>query len=92
MKLSRPQIEQLVTRVFTELQNQGVATFKVPIEKILSRGVEIIEKEYQRERDLEREVHKKLDELEAENPGGFERHKMFHLLKKRMATERKVIL
>ncbi len=92
MKLSRPQIEQLVRRVFTELQGSGVATLKAPIEKILARGVELIEAEYRKERELEREVHRVLDDLEKQESEGFDRHKMFLMLKRRMAQERKLVL
>lgn len=92
MKLSRVQIERMVRKVITELRVQGVASYKVTEDKILACGVEAIEKELGKERDLDREVHKMLDDLERQNPGGFERHKMFILLKNRLAKDRKVVL
>ena len=85
-------MDRLVRRVFDELKKQNIVTFKEPEEKVFKRAVEIVAEDYQREAELEKDVHKMLDDLEKKNPGEFQRYKMFPLLKKRLAQERGVIL
>ena len=58
----------------------------------MARGLEILKEEVQKEVELDKEVHRKLDELEKTNPGEFQRHKMFQLMKAKLAKEKKVIL
>ena len=55
-------------------------------------AVDLIKAELQKERDLDGAVNEMLDDLERSNPGEFQRFKMFPLLKKKMAKEKKVIL
>ena len=65
---------------------------KVSEEAVLKRAVAVIEADFAREVEFEREVSQALDELERKNPGQFERYKMLPLLKKRMAEEKGIIL
>ena len=67
-------------------------TIKAPEDKVFRRAVEFIEKEYEAEALLEREVHKMLDDLERQNPNQFQRGKMFQMLKKRLAQEKGIVL
>jgi hypothetical protein len=45
-----------------------------------------------KESDLDHEVNRMMDELERQNPGEFQRYKMFPMLKKRLAKEKGIIL
>jgi hypothetical protein len=92
MKLTDKQIKRLVATVFQELKSQNIITFKDNEEKILQRGIDIIKGDFAREARLDQEVNKMMDDLERQNPGGFERYKMFPLLKKRLAKEKGIIL
>lgn len=92
MKLTPTQLQHIVERVFKHWKMKNIATFKEDEKKVLQRGIEILKEELQKETDLDREVTKKLDELEKTNPGEFQRHKMFHLMKSKLAKERKVVL
>jgi hypothetical protein len=92
MKLSPVQVERLVRKVLDELKRQNIATFKAPEDKVLKRGMSLVQADLVRESDLEREVNRMLDDLERKNPGEFERYKMYPLLKKRLAKEKGVIL
>lgn len=85
-------LQRLVQYVFRELKSTQTVTFKEKEEKVLQRAVEILRKEMQKESDLDAEVNRMMDELERQNPGEFQRFKMFPLLKKRLAKERKIIL
>ena len=52
----------------------------------------IIKADYNRERELDQEVNKMMDDLERKNPGEFQRYIMFPMLKKRLAKEKGIIL
>lgn len=92
MKWTRLQIERCVRRVLGELKSHSVLIPKVPEDKIFTRAVELIQKEFDKERELEKEAHQIVDDLEKKNAGGFERHKMFLMVKKKLAKEKKVVL
>lgn len=92
MKLTTNQLQAIVERVFKLWKQKNIVTFKEDEKKVLSRGIELLKEELQKEIDLDKEVMKKLDELEKSNPGEFQRHKMFSLMKAKLAKERKVVL
>ncbi len=92
MKLTPLHLQAIVERVFKLWKQKNIATFKEDEKKVLSRGIELLKMELQKELDLDKEVIKKLDELEKTNPGEFQRHKMFQLMKIKLAKDRKVIL
>jgi hypothetical protein len=92
MKISDKLIERIVRAVFRELKEQEVVTFKEKEDKVFRRAVDLIANEYQREAQLDAEVHKMMDDLERQNHGEFQRFKMFPLLKKRLAKEKGIIL
>ena len=92
MRLTSVQIERLVRKIFEEMKSQTVIEFKAPEAKVFKRAVELIEGEYAKEAELDREVNKMLDDLERQNPNQFQRGKMFGMLKKRLAKEKGFIL
>lgn len=92
MKLTPNQLQSIVERVFKHWKQKNIVTFKDDEKKVLQRGLELLKAELQKEADLDKEVNKKLDELERTNPGEFQRHKMFQLMKAKLAKEKKVIL
>ena len=92
MKLSERQIQRLVHMVLHELEVGKAITFKAKPHEVAARGTQIIKADYQREAGLDQDVQKMMDDLERQNPGSFERYKMFPLLKKRLAKEKGIIL
>ncbi len=92
MKLTQLQIEVIAQKVLDQWKKQNLITFKVEEKKVLARMIEELKKDLQKEQDLEREVNRMLDELERSNPGEFQRYKMYPILKKKIAKEKKVIL
>lgn len=92
MKLTPLQMQKLVEKIFDQLKKQNIVTFKVDEKKVFDRALEALKGEYQKETELEKEVHKMLDQLERSNPGEFQRFKMFPMLKQKLAKERKIIL
>lgn len=92
MKLTPLQMQKLVEKIFEHWKTQNVIVFKEDEKKVLARAIEAVKQEYQKEADLDHEVNRMLDQLERTNSGEFERYKMYPILKKKLAKERKMIL
>jgi len=92
MKVSEKQMARLVSFVLKEMKAGQVVTFKAKDGVIHERATKALVAELQKEAALDKEVQRMMDELERQNPGGFERYKMFPLLKKRLAKEKGVVL
>lgn len=92
MKLSANQIQRLAKNILEQWKTQNLVSFKVAEDKVLQRMQEAILADYQKEAELERDVNKMLDQLEKSHSGEFQRHKMYPMLKQKLAKERKVIL
>jgi hypothetical protein len=92
MKLQPTQIERLVQNVFDRLKEQELIQFKISEKEVFARAVAHVTADFQREDDLVKEVHQMMDELEKQNPGGFDRRKMFPLLKLRLAKQKGIVL
>lgn len=92
MKLTDKQILRLAQTLLNELKDQNIIKFKEKEDKVTQRAVELIKEDFRKEAELDAEVNKMMDELERQNPGSFQRYKMFPLLKKRLAKEKGVIL
>lgn len=90
--MTQNHIESLVRRVLLELEKNKTISFNKSKEAILSRGKEIIINDFNREAELEKEVMRMLDDIEREQGENFERHRMFKMLKKKVAEERGIIL
>lgn len=92
MKLTDKQVKRLVTLVLAELEAQKIITYKAKPHEVQERAAQLVREDYQREMKLDVEVNKMMDDLERQNPGEFQRYKMFPLLKKRLAKEKGIIL
>ena len=93
MKISETQMKRMATAIMNGLKDQKVIEqFKEKEEAVLQRAIEIIKADFAREADLDREVHKMMDDLERQSSGPFERYKMFPMLKKRLAKEKGIVL
>lgn len=92
MKLTPLQLQALAKKTLEQWKASNVVHLKVDEKVLLERMTAILRNEVQKEADLERDVHAMLDQLERSHSGQFERHKMYPMLKSKMAKERKVIL
>lgn len=92
MRLNSFQIESLGKKIMNELAEKKVLTFRDSKEAALRRAIEIISEDYEVEKELEQEVNKALDKLEAQGTDGFDRHKMFRMMKQKMAEEKRMVL
>ncbi|MFN8845527.1 MAG: DUF507 family protein [Bdellovibrionales bacterium] len=92
MKLTTAQLQSIASKVLEAWKKQNIVVFKDDEKKVLSRMVETIKADYQKELDLDIDVNKMLDQLERTNSGEFQRYKMYPLVRKQLAKERKIIL
>lgn len=92
MRLNQFQIESLSKKILSALEEKRLVTFREGKEKALKKTIETIEADYEEEKQLEIEVNSALDRLERQQSEGFDRHKMFKMMKKKMAEEKGIIL
>lgn len=74
------------------LEEKHLVTFREGKEKALKKTIETIQQDYEEEKQLENDVNLALDRLEKQETEGFDRHKMFKMMKKKMAEEKGIIL
>jgi hypothetical protein len=92
MKISDKLMHRMAQAILRGLKEQKIITFKEKEDVVLARAEAIIRADYQREAELDVEVNRMMDELERQNSEGFQRYKMFPMLKKRLAKEKGIIL
>lgn len=92
MKLTSIQIQRLSEKILNQWKSLNLITFKVDEKIVLQTIKDSIANDYKREADLEREVHALMDQMEKQHGQEFQRGKMFHLLKQKLAKEKKIIL
>ncbi len=92
MKASESQIQRMVHLIFKELKDGNLVQFKAKESDVFQQAVRIIKANFAKEQELDREVHSMMDDLERENPGSFQRYKMFPLLKKKLAEKKEFVL
>ncbi len=71
---------------------QNLITFKVDEKIVLKTIVDVITLNLKKEEQLDQDVKDLMDQMEREHEGQFQRHKMFPMLKQKLAKERKFIL
>ena len=92
MKLTTSQIQRLSEKILTHWKTQNLITFKVDEKVVLKTIIDSITEDYRKEESLDREVMGMIDELQRQHGSEFQRHKMFPILKQKLAKERKIIL
>ncbi len=92
MKLTTSQIQRLSEKIFNQWKSQNLMTLKVDEKVVLSTIVAAIMGELKKEDQLEQDVKALMDQMERQHEGEFQRHKMFPMLKQKLAKERKIIL
>ena len=92
MKISNKQLERLANMILDQMISHEQVKFKTKEEAVRKRAFELLKNDFDREAELDIEVNKMMDDLERQNPGSFQRYKMFPLLKKRLAKEKAVVL
>lgn len=92
MKLHSVQIDRLVHNVIDRLKEKKLIEFKKPEREVIQRAIDLVTADFKKEDELNHEVNRMMDDLEKQNPGGFERRKMFALLKAKLAKQKGIVL
>lgn len=92
MKLKDRSLQLLARGLCQTWSEQGALLFKEDTDKIQALIVATLKANLAEEAALDEEVHRKLEELERNHGGEFDRHKMFPMLKRKMAEEKGFIL
>lgn len=92
MKLTTSQIQRLSEKILNQWKSQNLITFKADEKVVLQTIVNTITGDFQREEQLDRDVNALMDQMEQQHEGQFQRHRMFPMLKQKLAKERKIIL
>lgn len=92
MKMTEKTMRRIAQAILDGLKAQKVVQFKEKEDVVLERAAAIVKSDFIREAELDQEVNRMMDDLERQNPGGFQRYKMFPLLKKRLAKEKGIVL
>lgn len=91
MKLSNHQLEVMINRVFQYWKQKNIATFKVDEKVAFQRAMEVLKNEFETEKKIEDEAKAMVQKLEQQNPD-IEPHKMYLMIKKKLAKDKGVIL
>ena len=91
MKLNSSQIQRLAQKILNNWKKQNHITFKVDEKIVLQTMKDVITADYKAEEELDKEVYALMAEMEKQGQE-FQKGKMFHLLKQKIAKEKKVIL
>jgi hypothetical protein len=93
MRVSEKLMRRMALAIMKSLKEQNaIEQFKEKEEVVLERAFSLIKADFDREAELDREVNRMMDDLERQNPGEFQRFKMFPMLKRRLAKEKGIIL
>jgi hypothetical protein len=92
MKLTTSQIQRLAEKILNHWKSQNLITLKVDEKVVLATMVNAMVGELKKEEQLDNDVKALMDQMETQHEGEFQRHRMFPMLKQKLAKERKVIL
>ncbi|MFN3696928.1 MAG: DUF507 family protein [Pseudobdellovibrio sp.] len=90
-KLTPSQIQRLAEKILNQWKSQNLITLKVDEKVVLQTMKDVIVADLKREEELDKEVYAVMDQMEKTGQE-FQRGKMFHLLRQKMAKEKKIIL
>ncbi len=92
MRLSQNQLLRIARLVVKQVHASPAIESKVDDEVIEKTVIAVLKQNLEEEAQLDREVEAMMGQLERQNPGGFERYKMYPLLKKKLAEQKGFVL
>ncbi|MBC7419599.1 MAG: DUF507 family protein [Bdellovibrio sp.] len=92
MKLNASQIQRLSQKILDQWKSQNLITMRVEEKVVLKTIIDAITDDFRKEEQLDNDVKAMMDQMEREHGSDFQRHKMFPMLKTKLAKERKIIL
>ncbi len=93
MHLKREQITRIAEQVTRNLKEKGSAVYKVGADKIQAKVEEVIQKNIQEELNIETEVKRVMEQYRSQVASdNVDPQKIYTMIKKQVAKERKFIL
>jgi hypothetical protein len=92
VKITDHDVQRLVFRILSTMKEKKLVTFKAEEAKVRQRMIEVFQKNLDDEQKLDLEVKAFLEQHEREMQGDVSYHKMFQLVKKKLAKERGFVL
>lgn len=92
MKIRREDIPRLGSFIVDYLLKRGEIMLKAPPDEVKKAVLGEIERDMEREEELDREVEEFLEVHLKRTPGNVNRRKLFLMVKKKLAKERGIIL
>lgn len=94
MRLKEEIIKKIATRVVARLKEKNVATFRVPDSKLVEKVIAVITADMVNEEKLDEDARKMMDQYrkQMQQTGAMDERKLFLMIKKQLAKERKIIL
>ena len=89
MRLSETQVEKLARSIVKGLTEKGFVEVQEGLVSIIK---DIIFKNFEDEKHIEKEAQNMMEKLGSEMGDTIDRHKMFQMIKKKIASERKFVL
>ncbi|HBF12511.1 MAG TPA: hypothetical protein DDW49_03835 [Deltaproteobacteria bacterium] len=93
MRLKEEIIKKIATRVVARLKEKNVATFRVPDSKLVEKVIAVITADMVGEEKLDEDARKMMDQYRGQmQTGAMDERKLFLMIKKQLAKDRKIIL
>lgn len=93
MRLKKGHIERIAQLIFQGLQKKDLISLKVTNQKIISKIIDVITRDMQAEDRLDQDTRKMMDQYRTQiESGQVDERKIFLMIKKQLAKERKMIL
>ena len=93
VRLKEEIIKKIATRVVARLKEKNVATFRVPDSKLVEKVIAVITADMVGEEKLDEDARKMMDQYRGQmQTGAMDERKLFLMIKKQLAKDRKIIL
>jgi len=89
MRLSETQVEKVAKSIVKGLTEKGLIEARVELASIIK---DVIMKNFEDEKHIDKEAQNMMEKLQSQMSDSIDRHKMFHMIKKKIAHEKKFVL
>ena len=88
MKWSKEQVKRMVKGVFDDLKVNNIITFKTSEELVVTKAINYVMTDQDKDRQIDREARRMLEDLEDSSPDPVDRHKLFQMIKKKLIAQK----
>lgn len=92
MRLKPAQVKAICQKILVDLRTKQLVILKKNDTEVLAKMEEVFSADLRIEDDINREAQKLLDQYAAQMGSGFDREKMFAMIKKQLVKDKKVVI